>query len=271
MDLLRHLALFEAVAAEGHFGRGAEAIGIAQPPMSQAVRRLEAEVLTPAGIRVREAARTLNADVEALRTAASDRSDPPLPLLVDPGMPTAWCTRLVAGAVDRGIDLEMIPTATEEALRAVRSGPEAALVLAPFRTEGLRVSAGTPGTLWEHRRVSSGSRRAVLATPVPTSVRSRLHRELRALGAAEDLVTMAPMSAWAALIGDRVACVLTSEPPRADVDLPIPTRTRALPLQQAALLWQAVIGRGTRERQRIALYDLVADLLPELAGVPDVR
>jgi hypothetical protein len=79
------------------------------------------------------------------------------------------------------------------------------------------------------------------------------------------------MSAWAALIGDRVACVLTSEPPRADVDLPIPTRTRALPLQQAALLWQAVIGRGTRERQRIALYDLVADLLPELAGVPDVR
>ncbi|GAY07599.1 LysR family transcriptional regulator [Pseudonocardia sp. N23] len=88
MDLLRHLAFFVTVAEERHFGNAARRLTIAQPPLSQGVRRLETRLgvrlfdrgpggvsLTGAGRDLLPRARALLDDADALAAAARRQAE----------------------------------------------------------------------------------------------------------------------------------------------------------------------------------------------------
>ena len=154
---LRHLRYFVAVAEELHFRRAAERLHVAQPAVSEQVRKLEdvlgvrlfdrtqrSVALTDAGTALLpEACRVLR-QAEAARLAARSASDRPglrigyVPTALRASIPRTL-RRLVATMPNLQITME--PGSGLELVDAVRAGElDVAVVSLPVPTAGVRVT-----------------------------------------------------------------------------------------------------------------------------------
>jgi DNA-binding transcriptional LysR family regulator len=144
LQRLRHIL---CVAEEGHFGRAAQKLGMAQPPLSQSIRRSERElgvalfertskgaILTAAGHAFLPEARVAVAAAE--RATAQARSAVARhPVRVGVASPALWgplpaLLRLARGA---SIPVELIEASTNDQLRALANGElDMGLLSPPF-------------------------------------------------------------------------------------------------------------------------------------------
>ncbi len=155
MDHLRSLRYFLVVAEELHFGRAAERLGIAQPPLSQRIKRLEAELdatlfergrrvtLTEAGEVLRAEARDLLSRWDRMTTlvAKAERGETDA---LRAGVPPDLPGRLLAEILTRfaeecpavRLDLQELTTAEQARLLADRE-LDAGLLQLPVDVVGL--------------------------------------------------------------------------------------------------------------------------------------
>ena len=155
MDHLRSLRYFLVVADELHFGRAAERLGIAQPPLSQRVKRLEAELgaklfergrrvtLTEAGEVLRAEARDLLSRWDRMTTLVAKAERGELDSLragVPPDLPgrvlAAILTKFAAECPAVRLDLQELTTAEQARLLADRE-LDAGLLQLPVDVVGL--------------------------------------------------------------------------------------------------------------------------------------
>ncbi|MFJ5836582.1 LysR family transcriptional regulator [Streptomyces shenzhenensis] len=158
MDLVRHLECFVTVAEESHFGRAAARLGMAQPPLSQRIQRLERELgvrlfertsrrvtITEAGTLLLAEARELLARSEAFLATARRIRDGETGLLraaLSPDLAGATVAALLAGFPRRhpGLELELheLPTAQQLAKLAAHE-LDVGLIRHPCDVTGLEL------------------------------------------------------------------------------------------------------------------------------------
>lgn len=154
----RQLQLFVAVAEELHFGRAAARIGMAQPPFSQQIRRLEAELgvellartsrrvsVTAAGERLLEEARALLARRAEVVTSVQRAADGETGVL-RVGFSASSAFGVLPAIVLRfrarfpDVKLELDDSEALHAGAALAAGElDLAIVRAPFRHDGVTV------------------------------------------------------------------------------------------------------------------------------------
>ena len=207
---LRHLRSFVAVAEELHFGRAAARLGIAQPPLSQQIQRLEAGLgtrlfdrtnrrvaLTDAGRALLEhAGRVLQgsaAAVEAVRRAARGESGP-LRVAFAASVMFLSLPRIIRAFRQRypevRLDLREMPTGLQlEALRAEeldigflrQPDPDPELELETVMSEPLRAAVPVGHPLATRSRIRLESLAAEPFVLFPREIAPGLHAQVLAL------------------------------------------------------------------------------------------
>ncbi|MFF4990912.1 LysR family transcriptional regulator [Streptosporangium saharense] len=153
MDLVRHLRYFTVVAEELHFGNAAIRLGMAQPPLSQRIRRLEEELgvrlfdrssrqvrLTAAGRLLLAEAHEIVARVDRLRDLVGRAEDAVLRVGVPPDLGSAVIAALIAGFRDRGPEVRLTPAemwSADQVVALLDGSLDVGLVRHPITAPGL--------------------------------------------------------------------------------------------------------------------------------------
>jgi DNA-binding transcriptional LysR family regulator len=230
---MRQLMAFEAVADTLHFGRAADRLGVAQPAVSQLIRRLEEQLgvtlfertshrvtITPAGQELLPDARSAVATVRRLGSRASELA-----------ATTAGTLRIATTVATGGrladllrrygethpvveLDLQVLPTAAKLANLAAGTLDVAFLRSTPAETPGLAMQVA-----WRERFV------AVMPAGHPAAASGRLD-----VGALGELPLMAISRSAHPVMHDELMAVCRSmavEPPVRRT-LPTPQETLAM-------------------------------------------